>query len=61
MNGAIYLCRRALVTGDEPSLYGTRTAAYIMASPFGISLDDEHDWMEAERALALLGRDHHGH
>ena len=42
-------------------LYGERTAAYIMTSPFGISLDDEHDWMEAERALALLGRDHHGH
>jgi CMP-N-acetylneuraminic acid synthetase len=61
MNGAIYLCRTALVTAGEPSLYGDRTAAYIMTAPFGISLDDEHDWMEAERALALLGRDHHGH
>jgi CMP-N-acetylneuraminic acid synthetase len=61
MNGAIYLCRRALVTAGVPSLYGERTAAYIMTSPFGISVDDEHDWMEAERALALLGRDHHGH
>jgi CMP-N,N'-diacetyllegionaminic acid synthase len=57
MNGAIYLCRTALVTGSEPSLYGERTAAYVMTSPFGISIDDEHDWMEAERALRSGGRD----
>ena len=60
MNGAIYLLRTAALFAAEPSLYGERTAAYVMTDPYGISIDDLHDWSEAERALEALGT-HHGH
>ena len=58
MNGAIYLCRAVLVAAKEASLYGDCTAAYVMPSPFGISIDDENDWIEAEigaSAIAEVG------
>lgn len=61
MNGAIYLFRTTLVAGSEPTLYGEHTAAYVMPTRYGISIDDPTDWLEAERALGLLGTDHHGH
>jgi CMP-N-acetylneuraminic acid synthetase len=53
-NGAIYLFRASLLAGTEPSLYGERVAAYAMAPPFGHNIDDERDWMEAERILSSL-------
>jgi CMP-N-acetylneuraminic acid synthetase len=52
MNGAIYLFRTTVLFGAEPSLYGDRTAAYVMPAERGISIDDLHDWAAAERALA---------
>lgn len=61
MNGAIYLFRAALLTGSEPTLYGERTAAYPMPGPFGLSIDDLDDWIEAEHALEQLGIEHHGY
>jgi CMP-N,N'-diacetyllegionaminic acid synthase len=54
MNGAIYLFRTTVLTGlnaAEPSLYGNRTAAYVMPPAFGISIDSLDDWAAAERAL----------
>ena len=51
MNGAVYLFRRSVLFDAEPSLYGTRTAAYVMASVHSISIDDLDDWTEAERTL----------
>ena len=39
MNGAIYLLRASLLSAAEPSLYGARTAAYVMPAAFGISID----------------------
>jgi len=54
MNGAIYLFRTFVLTrhGDaEPSLYGERTAAYVMPHEFGISIDSLDDWTSAELAL----------
>jgi len=51
MNGAIYLFRRSVLFDAEPSLYGTRTAAYIMPAAHSISIDDVDDWIEAERLL----------
>lgn len=52
MNGAIYVFRRGVLFGDPPSLYGDRTVAYAMPDPFGLSIDEPQDWIEAERALA---------
>ncbi|HXD74822.1 MAG TPA: acylneuraminate cytidylyltransferase family protein [Vicinamibacterales bacterium] len=49
MNGAIYLFRTAVLDGAEPSLYGSRTAAYVMPAEFGISIDSLDDWTDAER------------
>jgi len=58
MNGAIYLFRTGVLGGSEPSLYGTRTAAYVMPAAFGISIDSLDDWTEAEHALSSqLGQD----
>jgi len=54
MNGAIYLFRTTVLTdlsAAEPSLYGTSTAAYVMAPEFGISIDSLDDWNHAEHAL----------
>ena len=51
MNGAVYLFRTSVLTAAEPSLYGTRTAAYIMPAEHGISIDSLDDWADAERAL----------
>ena len=35
-NGAIYLFRASLLSDpDDPSLYGDRVAAYVMAAPYG--------------------------
>lgn len=56
MDGAIYLFRTAVLLDAEPSLYGDRTAAYVMPDGRGISIDDAHDWSQAERALALSVR-----
>jgi hypothetical protein len=36
----------------EPTLYGDRVAAYVMAPPFGHNIDDAADWDAAERLLA---------
>jgi CMP-N-acetylneuraminic acid synthetase len=52
MNGAIYLFRTPVLFAAEPSLYGDRTAAYVMPAERGISIDDLEDWASAERALA---------
>jgi CMP-N,N'-diacetyllegionaminic acid synthase len=57
MNGAIYLFRTAVLAGSdgvEPSLYGRRTAAYVMPGEFGISIDSLDDWTAAELALETL-------
>jgi len=51
MNGAIYLFRTAVLYDREPSLYGSRTAAYVMPGAFGLSIDSLDDWHEVERAL----------
>jgi CMP-N-acetylneuraminic acid synthetase len=51
MNGAIYLFRTSVLRAAEPSLYGNRTAAYVMPPEFGISIDSLDDWTQAEQAL----------
>jgi len=61
MNGAIYGCRTAALFGDEPSLYGNRVIAYPMPAERAVSIDDLHDWAEAEQALARRPHDHHHH
>ena len=61
MNGAIYACRIAALFGDEPSLYGDRVIAYPMPAERAVSIDDLHDWAEAEQALARRPHDHHHH
>jgi len=59
MNGAIYLFRTfVLAAGSErggagASLYGNRTAAYVMPPEFGISIDSLDDWTAAEHVLRL--------
>lgn len=52
MNEAIYLFRTHVLFDAEPSLYGDRTAAYVMPSERGIAIDDLTDWTLAERALS---------
>ena len=52
MNGAIYLFRTHVLFAAQPSLYGDRTAAYVMPAARGISIDDLEDWASAERMLA---------
>jgi CMP-N-acetylneuraminic acid synthetase len=52
MNGSIYAFRPRVLSGDEPSLYGSSTVALRTPEPFGLSIDDAHDWAAAERALA---------
>ena len=44
----------ALLTEESPSLYGDRVSAYPMAPPFGHNIDDERDWLDAERILSGL-------
>jgi CMP-N-acetylneuraminic acid synthetase len=51
MNGAIYLFRTLLLFTADPSLYGERTAAYVMSHQEGISIDSLDDWADAERLL----------
>ena len=46
MNGAIYLFRTPLLFAAEPSLYGERTAAYVMPHRDGISIDSLDDWAD---------------
>jgi CMP-N,N'-diacetyllegionaminic acid synthase len=53
MNGAIYLFRADVIGGREPSLYGNRTAAYVMPPQFAVSIDSLDDWTQAEDALRL--------
>jgi CMP-N-acetylneuraminic acid synthetase len=56
MNGAIYAFRTHVLHDPEPSLYGDRVVAYPMPAERAISIDDLHDWVEAERALAAPPR-----
>ena len=56
MNGAIYAFRTHVLSEAEPSLYGDRVVAYPMPAERAISIDDLHDWAEAERALATPPR-----
>ena len=51
INGAVYVFRSELLSGDDPTLYGNRTAAYLMSARESISLDEPDDWREAERLL----------
>lgn len=51
MNGAIYICRTRVLFADPPSLYGDRVVVHRMSATRGLSIDDAHDWAEAERAL----------
>jgi CMP-N,N'-diacetyllegionaminic acid synthase len=53
MNGAIYLFRTYVLDGPEPSLYGERTAAYVMPHESGRSIDSLDDWNDIEKALRL--------
>jgi hypothetical protein len=39
---------------DDPSLYGDRVAAYVMAAPYGSNIDDPEDWANVERLLGRL-------
>ena len=52
MNEAIYLFRTHVLFDAEPSLYGDRTAAYVMPSERAVAIDDLSDWILAERALS---------
>ena len=61
MNGAVYACRTAALLSESPSLYGDRVIAYPMPAERSISIDDLHDWAEAEAALARRPHDHHHH
>jgi CMP-N-acetylneuraminic acid synthetase len=56
MNGAIYAFRSHVLFAAEASLYGSSTLAMPLPAPYGISIDDLHDWREAEHALG----NHHG-
>jgi len=59
MNGAIYLFRTSVLDGNsvaEPSLYGERTAAYVMPHEFGLSIDSLDDWTVVEDTLRLRSR-----
>jgi len=51
MNEAIYLFRTHLLFDAEPSLYGDRTAAYVMPSERAVAIDDPADWVAAEQAI----------
>ena len=55
MNGAIYLFRTSVLRAAEPSLYGDRTAAYVMPPQFGLSIDSLDDWNDVERIAGNLG------
>jgi len=54
INGVVYLLRRSVLFAPEPSLYGDRSVAYVMAPDASISIDEPRDWTEAERALDQL-------
>jgi CMP-N,N'-diacetyllegionaminic acid synthase len=51
MNGAIYLFRTHTLFDPEPSMFGSRSVAYVMSHSRGLSIDDPDDWMEIERHL----------
>lgn len=51
LNGAIYLFQTRLLFESPPTLYGDRVAAYVMPRPYGHNIDDEADWVEAEKLL----------
>jgi len=51
INEAVYLFRRSVLFDAAPSLYGNRTAAYVMPAACSISIDTLDDWTEAERTL----------
>jgi CMP-N,N'-diacetyllegionaminic acid synthase len=52
MNGAIYACLTRVLFAENASLYGDRVVAYKMPAERSISIDDLHDWAEAERLIA---------
>jgi CMP-N,N'-diacetyllegionaminic acid synthase len=52
MNGSIYAFRTDVLSAAEPSLYGDRTVALPVPHPYGLSIDDQDDWLAAEAALA---------
>jgi len=55
LNGAIYVFRTAVLFDPvEPSLYGDKVAAYRMAPPYGLNIDDAEDWSAVERALSAM-------
>ena len=61
INEAVYLFRRSVLFDTEPSLYGNRTAAYVMPRAYSISIDNLDDWAEAEQALGRpMQRPHAG-
>jgi len=53
MNGAIYACLTRVLFAEDASLYGDRVVAHQMPVERSISIDDLHDWAEAERLIAV--------
>ena len=57
MNGAIYVFLPRLLSSRDPSLYGDRTVAYPLPEPYGLSIDEPEDWVDAEAALTRIAPD----
>lgn len=50
-NGAIYVIRTALLLQQRPSLYGIKSAAYIMDEQDTIDINTDEDWARAEEIV----------
>lgn len=53
-NGGFFLMRRHTLFDASPSLYGERTAGYVMDPYLSVNIDSLEDWEEAEKRILAL-------
>lgn len=54
INGAMYMVKTSLLMQEPMELYGSHTYAYIMPKERSIDIDDELDFIIAEKVMASL-------
>jgi CMP-N-acetylneuraminic acid synthetase len=57
-NGLIWGCRRDVLLGDPPTLWGERVVGYVVEPRYAVDLDRPEDWAAAEaRVRELLAQE----
>lgn len=52
--GSTYICKTEFLLKETPDMYGDDTRALVIDRKYGVDLDSEEDWVEAEKIVSSL-------